>query len=578
MRKRIISLSVLAAVAAFSLFSALSCGDLLSRPPASVTVTLAADPAVDPDVGTASLTWTTSAACTNVVEYGTSAGTYVLATPRSDPASSAHAVTLAGLQSNTTYYYRIVSWTSSNRSFPSAEFRFTTDPNPTTDILISGYSATPALTSIALNWTTNFPAYHLVEYGTSTGTYAYSTLLSGALATSHAVTLPGLTPTTTYYFRIRCTRDAGPDFVSGEYVSTTTTEASPTAAQKARGIWILGGLSGPAIGSTVATVELFDPVTNNWITPSVTSIPSTGGNAPVSFAAYAAADGKLFVIGGFDSTGVVRDLVQIYTISTGTWSTGTAMPAPRANICAAVSNGKIYIMGGTTANAAVAWAGSVTNYEYSISGNSWNTRLAYAAANNSERFSYAYSDVIYNIAGRNAAATVAASAHDAYVFASNALSTGVTETAMATNRSGVVGALYLPVSGPPVVMMVGGVSTFTGATGCFVNQGTTTPTLSNLQQYLAFPFAAPSAWTIPTAGSTTYPSLIAFGAATISTAVSPARFYYFGGVTALGTTTTIVSSNYSCIVPTHPTWNGTWDSIPNMSAIRWGHGAVTLNQ
>ncbi len=96
-------------------------------------------------------------------------------------------------------------------------------------------------------------------------------------------------------------------------------------------------------------------------------------------------------------------------------------------------------------------------------------------------------------------------------------------------------------------------------------------------QYLAYPLATPSSWTIPSSGPTTYPSLIAFGSAVISTKVTPPMLYYFGGVTSLGTTTTLVSGGYKCNVPSHPSWEGTWTAYPNAPTARWGHSAVTLN-
>ncbi len=81
---------------------------------------------------------------------------------------------------------------------------------------ISGVAATPGLeNTAAITWTTDEPADSRVDFGLSpdglTGTAA-----SALSVTSHSVTLAGLSPSTTYYFRVTSTDGAG---------NTATTEA-----------------------------------------------------------------------------------------------------------------------------------------------------------------------------------------------------------------------------------------------------------------------------------------------------------------------------------------------------------------
>ena len=55
--------------------------------------------------------------------------------------------------------------------------------------------------SASVTWTTDVPATSRVDYGTSAGSLTQN-VSSGALVTSHNLTLPGLTPATTYYYRV----------------------------------------------------------------------------------------------------------------------------------------------------------------------------------------------------------------------------------------------------------------------------------------------------------------------------------------------------------------------------------------
>ena len=283
----------------------------------------------------------------------------------------------------------------------------------------------------------------------------------------------------------------------------------------------------------------------------------------------------IIVVGGFDSSGVVRDLVQTYDVETGSWSSGTPMTAPRANVNAVSVYDKVFIMGGTTGNAAAAWAGSTTNYQYTV-GSTWSTMTAYAAGNNSERMTYAYNDTVYNLAGRSAAAAVAASAHDGYSIAANALTTGATETVMVTPRTGVAGALWVPQSpltGPAKILLVGGFSSLTGTTSsCIVSAGTTLNTASALFQYLNYPFAAPSVWTAP---ASQYPQAIGFGAA----AVYQNTLYHFGGTaTVVASPAPLASGTVAAYSFNLSNFTNSWTAITNMPVGRYGHCAVTFPQ
>ncbi len=565
--------TILAALLAAAGFA--SCeSDLLATPPASVTIALVSPPVESVSYDSVTISATTDSVATVTVEYGTTPGSYTAATPRTSSETKDHGVAVSGLTPATTYYYRVVSWLKGTRSFPSAEYSFTTTANPAFLAISTGPTATPSTSSLSIGFGTNNPCTYVVEYGTSSGSYTSSTLQTAAADTTHTALLSGLAPATTFYYRLKLYWNAGDDYVSAEYSASTNAETAPTAVQKTRGIWLLGGISGGVVGSTVPEVDLFDPVTNTWY-PAITSVPT-----PVSFAAYAAYGGKLYVIGGFNASGAQQQSVQIYDVTAGSWSTGASMTQARANINAAVIYGRVSILGGTNGAYNAAWAQGNTYYEYSIGGNSWATKLAVAG---SERFSYVYDDVVYYVGGRITNGSTTTNTHEGIVFTTNTVTSG-TEVVLPAGqvRTGLSGALVDPDDGPARVILIGGITGFTGTPTCFVNNGPTAGALVSTVQYLSYPFTAPNVWTPATPTTPpNYPSSIAFGAAVATSVTGSHRVYHFGGTTAIGASAGGQTSAYWIAPPsgTPPaTWSESWNSVTTMPRARWGHGAVSLSK
>jgi len=562
--------------------------DLLSAPPATVGVSLTAAPTVTTTFDSASLSFSTDESVTVSVDYGKAPGAYTGSVPRSASGATDHDVAISGLDTATKYYFRVVSYLGSARTFNSAEYSFTTDTDPGVLAIATGPTVAPGLTTLAISWTSNYACTHIMEYGTSAGSYTESTVATTVAGTNHTETLSDLDSGTTYYYRIRLLWNAGDDYASTESNATTTAEATPTATQKARGIWMLGGISAASINSVVGTIDLFDPVPaagyaqGRWFGAAA----STAGYTPASFAGYAAYGGKLYVIGGFDSTGAVLNLVQVYDVATDAWSLGANMPTPRANIHASVLNGKIYVLSGSQASATTAWAGAPVPtgacYEYSPgTPGTWVTKTGYTATNNTERFPYAYGSTLYSIGGRSAAAAVAAPAHDGCVPSLNLMTTATTELAMSTPRTGISGVVCKSALYDHAIVLIGGISAITNTTGSFINFSSglaPTGTMSNLVQYLAYPFATPAAWQ----PGTNFPgSGIAFGTAILSDATGSDRIYYFGGTSVLGTSAA-GSLSVRWIDPPQPpgAWSSSWTTLTSaadMPTGRWGHGAVTLD-
>jgi hypothetical protein len=91
-------------------------------------------------------------------------------------------------------------------------------------------SGTPSSTGTTITWMTDEASSSQVEYGATTA-YGSATALNSSMVTSHSVTLSGLTPGTTYYFRVRSVDSAGnPATATGSFqtASAAASGAGPS--------------------------------------------------------------------------------------------------------------------------------------------------------------------------------------------------------------------------------------------------------------------------------------------------------------------------------------------------------------
>src|SRR3989442_6038070 len=105
-------------------------------------------------------------------------------------------------------------------------------------------------------------------------------------------------------------------------------------------VYVIGGF-GPRM-SPVATVEAYDPATNEW--ESRAPLPE-----PTHHAAAAVADGRLFVVGGFTGGRVgwsASPTVYEYDSRRNAWITRVPMPSPRGALAVAAVGGRLYALGG----------------------------------------------------------------------------------------------------------------------------------------------------------------------------------------------------------------------------------------
>lgn len=98
-----------------------------------------------------------------------------------------------------------------------------------------------------------------------------------------------------------------------------------------------GWCNGPA--DILKTVEEYDPDSNTWLTKSPMAI------ARADATAVAAPDGRIYVIGGGNTSGTLTS-VEAYDPATDTWAFATPTPIARSGAGAAVGDGRIYVMGG----------------------------------------------------------------------------------------------------------------------------------------------------------------------------------------------------------------------------------------
>ncbi len=174
----------------------------------------------------ARIAWTTNVAADSTIEYGK---TSLLGSSVTDSALvTKHSEELTGLEADTQYFYRVISRDSTGREVISAVQTFTTQSVDLTAPVISNISSTLSGTEATINWQTHEPADTQVEYGTTTD-YGQFTALNLNLVSSHSQVISGLSPNTTYHYRVLSRDAAGNVSVSGDFTFTTSSNTGNAA-------------------------------------------------------------------------------------------------------------------------------------------------------------------------------------------------------------------------------------------------------------------------------------------------------------------------------------------------------------
>ncbi len=154
------------------------------------------------------------------------------------------------------------------------------------------------------------------------------------------------------------------DPVTGAYTARTAmpTGRAYAAAAAANGkIYVMGGYN----GGNLSANEEYDPAANTWATR--TAMPTARREL-----AAAVVDGNIYAMGGFSGAYSAKN--EKYYPNSNTWSAGTDMPTARTNLGAAAINGKIYAIGGNSGG------DLAVNEEYDPASHSWSDRAPMPAA------------------------------------------------------------------------------------------------------------------------------------------------------------------------------------------------------
>lgn len=219
---------------------------------------------------TAKVSWNTNENSNSLIDYSRNSGVFTSTTGQYQDNTISHSVNLRGLDPSTAYYLQARSIdTSSNKGIDSnggTGYTFTTTaggdetPPEITDVI----TGTPTYNSVTITWTTNELSNSLIDFGTSTS-YGTTQGNSADSVTSHSVSLTGLIPSTTYYYRVKSID------TSGNLVSDDNSGAG----------WTFTTTAGVDPGDTTAPVISFDSsagitnVTSNSATISWTTDESS---------------------------------------------------------------------------------------------------------------------------------------------------------------------------------------------------------------------------------------------------------------------------------------------------------------
>lgn len=226
-----------------------------SSSPASFTTVDTTPPVIStvtatPGSNTATVIWSTDEASTSRVDYGTSATALSLNASNATLVTS-HSITLSGLTAGTTYFFRVTSVDGSSNSATSpvtsgSPASFTTVD--TTPPVILPIGVIPRSNMATVAWSTDEASTSRVDYGTSETALSLNAS-DATLATSHSITLSGLTAGTTYFFRITSVDGSGnsatfPD-TSSSPASFTTVDTTPPS------IWYMTATPGAGGTATI---------------------------------------------------------------------------------------------------------------------------------------------------------------------------------------------------------------------------------------------------------------------------------------------------------------------------------------
>ncbi len=301
------------------------------------------------------------------------------------------------------------------------------------------------------------------------------------------------------------------------------------AAIGLRGIWLVGGMkttyktSYPYDAELVDQLDLYDPDTDTWYA-AVARLP-----VPVAFAGVSAYQGKIYVTGGWDVKGRVRDILQIYDIQTGTWTEGLFMPRPRAAHTLVAVDGYLYATAGSWVNQEASFYPSTSILRYDVANAAWLERAGFAYA---EGVVVPFGGMIHSIGGRSSY-TAVANYHDRLIPNPLGADLASTTTEVVLQRIYSAADAFVAGDGSAYVLLSGGLyAALGGTTHAFLfNYLTNTPStsMSNAFLFLKVPFENPPSSWLSSFAAGNLPAPRAFH----QMVVAGNKAYLFGGTTTL---------------------------------------------
>lgn len=177
----------------------------------------------------------------------------------------------------------------------------------------------------------------------------------------------------------------------------TNSRANFAIASTADRVYVFGGSTpeysgGPPIA--LDAVESYNPVTDIWSARAPMPTARNGARAAV------AANGKIYVIGGYRNMGFPIATVEEYDPVTDSWQTKTPMPTGRTMLTVvAAGNGRIYAIGGMKPSPTLDPMATSAVEEYDPATDTWATKAALPTARHSAAGVLGSNGKIYVIGG-----------------------------------------------------------------------------------------------------------------------------------------------------------------------------------
>lgn len=180
-----------------------------------------------------------------------------------------------------------------------------------------------------------------------------------------------------------------------------TARSLPGAARAADGrIYVIGGFASNYSG----IVEAYDPTTDQW-TPALATMPTPRYELAVA-ASGTGAQERLYAMGGFNNGGPSIAAVEAYDPATNTWTTKAPLPTPRRGLGAVTGpNGIVYAIGGSP-RAGFGDPFVTTVDAYDPATNTWSARAPMPTARAYHAVALGADGLIYAMGGLGTETTV----------------------------------------------------------------------------------------------------------------------------------------------------------------------------